>query len=71
MKIIKLVLLIALVIASMAILFQNQASWQVHFLWLTTDVPAIILLLLTLAAGFVLGFVASFLVRRGNKGTFN
>ncbi len=71
MKVIKLVLLIALVIASMAIVFQNQASWQVHFLWLTSDVPAIVLLLLTLAAGFILGFVASFLVRRDKKGSFN
>ena len=67
MNAIKLVLLVVLVIASTAVVFQNQALWQVHFLWLTSDVPAIILLFLTLAAGFIMGFVAALLVKRGKK----
>jgi uncharacterized integral membrane protein len=46
---------------------QNQASWQVHFLWLTGEVPGIVLLFLTAAAGFVMGIAVALLVKRGNK----
>jgi len=67
MKSVKLVLLLVLIVALAAVVLQNQASWQVHFLWLTGEVPAIILLLLTAAAGFIAGITVALLVKRGAK----
>lgn len=67
MKAIKLVLLLVLVVALAALVLQNQALWQVRFLWLTGEVPGIILLLLTAAAGFIAGITAALLVKRGAK----
>lgn len=67
MKSIKLVLLVVLAGALAAVVLQNQASWQVRFLWLTGEVPGIILLLLTAAAGFIVGITVAILVKRGTK----
>lgn len=67
MKSIKLVLLLVLVGALAVVVLQNQASWQVRFLWLTGEVPGIILLLLTAAAGFISGITVALLVKRGAK----
>lgn len=67
MKSVKLVLLLCLVAALAAIVLQNQAPWRVHFLWLTIEVPGIILLFLTAAAGFIMGITATLLVKRGTK----
>ena len=66
MKSIKLLLLLVLVVALAAVALQNQASWQVRFLWLTGEVPGIILLFLT-AAGFIAGITVALLVKRGAK----
>jgi uncharacterized integral membrane protein len=65
MKSFKLVLLMVLVVALAAVVLQNQASWQVQFLWLTGEVPGIILLFLTAAAGFIAGITVALLVKRG------
>jgi uncharacterized integral membrane protein len=67
MKSIKLLLLLVMVVALAAVVFQNQASWQVRFLWLTGEVPGIILLFLTAAAGFIAGITVALLVKRGAK----
>lgn len=67
MKSIKLALLVVLAGALAAVVLQNQASWQVRFLWLTGEVPGIILLLLTAAAGFIAGITVAILVKRGTK----
>lgn len=67
MKSIKLVLLLLLVAALAAVVLQNQGPWQVHFLWLTGEMPGIILLFLTAAAGFIAGISAVFLMKRGVK----
>ena len=67
MKSIKLVLLLVLVGALAAVVLQNQASWQVRFLWLTGEVPGIILLLLTAAGGFIAGITVALLVKRSAK----
>ena len=67
MKSIKLVMLLLLVGALAAVVLQNHASWQVRFLWLTGEVPGIILLLLTAAAGFIAGITVALLVKRGGK----
>lgn len=65
MKSRKLVLLLVLVVALAALVLQNQASWQVRFLWLTGDVPGIVLLFLTAAAGFIAGITVALLGKRG------
>jgi len=67
MKSIKLVLLVVLAGALTAVVLQNQAAWQVRFLWLSGEVPGIILLLLTAAAGFIAGITVAILVKRGTK----
>ena len=67
MKSFRLVLLLVVVAALAAIVFQNQAPWQVRFLWLTGEVPGIILLFLTAAGGFIAGITAALLVKRGAK----
>ena len=67
MKSVKLLVLLVLIVALAAAVLQNQASWQVHFLWLTGEVPGIVLLFLTAAAGFIMGIAVALLVKRGNK----
>lgn len=67
MNSIKLVLLLVLVVALAAVAFQNQGAWEVRFLWLTGEVPGIILLFLTAAAGFIAGITVALLVKRGAK----
>ena len=63
----KLLLLILLVLALGLVAFQNQASWPVRFLWMTGEMPGIILLFLTAATGFIAGIVVAFLVRHKSK----
>lgn len=63
----KLVLLLMLVITLAAIVIQNQEPWQVNFLWLSGEVPGIILLFLTAVAGFIAGVTAAFLAKHGKK----
>jgi len=67
MKLVKLVVLIALAVALAAVVVQNQAGVEVHFLWLTGKMPAIVLLLLTTAGGFVVGVLVALLTRGGAK----
>lgn len=67
MKSIKLSLLLVLVLALAAVVLQNQEPWEVRFLWLSGDVPGIILLFLTALAGFVAGITVALLMRRDAK----
>lgn len=67
MNSIKLVLLLVLVAALAAVAFQNREPWEVRFLWLTLNVPGIIMLFLTAAAGFIAGITVALLVKRGAK----
>lgn len=66
-KSIKLALLLVLVVALAAVVLQNQAPWQVRFLWLTGEVPGIILLFLTAAAGFSVGITVALLLKHRAK----
>ena len=59
MKSIKLVLLLVLIVTLTALVLQNKVPWQVRFLWLTGEVPGIILLFLTAAAGSIAGIQSS------------
>lgn len=67
MKSLKLVLLLVLAVALAAVALQNQAAWQVRFLWLTGEVPGIILLFFAAAVGFAMGITVALLMKRGNK----
>lgn len=63
MKTVKLVMILVLAIALAAVVLQNQAPWQVRFLWLNGEVLGIILLFLTAAAGFIAGLTVALLVK--------
>ncbi len=66
-KQIKLVLLLGLVVALAALVLQDQAPWQVRFLWLNGEMPGTILLFPTAAAGFIAGLTVALLVKRDAK----
>jgi uncharacterized integral membrane protein len=63
----KLILLLIVAAAIVAVVLQNQAPWQVRFLWLTGEVSGIILLFLTAAAGFIAGIIVVLLKSRDSK----
>jgi uncharacterized integral membrane protein len=63
MKTIKLVILLILSLALVLVVAQNTAPTQAHFLWLSAQVPVILLLFLTAAGGFVAGLLVALLVK--------
>jgi len=67
MKLFKLVLLFVLLISLMVVTLQNQATVKVHFLWLTGEMPAVILLFLTATGGFLMGLLVPLLIREKQK----
>lgn len=67
MRTVKLVLLLTLAIAVAAVVLQNQAPLRVQFLWLTGEVPGVILLFMTAVAGFIIGLTAALMVKSGAK----
>ncbi len=46
---------------------QNTAPVQARFLWLTAQMPVVVLLLITAAGGFVAGLLVAILVMSGAK----
>lgn len=67
MKKIKLVFLLIVSLALVLVVVQNNAPINARFLWLTAEVPVIVLLFLTAAGGFVSGLLAALLVKSGAK----
>ena len=67
MKKAKLVLLLAIVVLLAVFVLQNREPWQVRFLWLSGEMPAIVVLFLTAVAGLAAGIISAVLVRRGTK----
>lgn len=67
MKSVKLAGLLVLVVALAVVVFQNRDPWQVRFFWIAGDVPGIILLFLTAAAGFMMGIAVALLTKRRKK----
>lgn len=67
MKTVKLVLLLVLAAALALVVFQNTAPVRMRFLWLTGEVPAVLLLFLTAAGGFIMGLIVALLVKSGVK----
>jgi uncharacterized integral membrane protein len=66
-KTVKLLFILAISLALVLLVVQNRAPVQTHFLWLTAEVPAILLLFLTLAGGFVLGLLVALFVKTSRK----
>lgn len=61
MRTIKVVLLLVLAVSLAVVVLQNTAAVQVRFLWLSGEMPAVLLLLVTAAGGFVLGLLTALL----------
>lgn len=66
MKKVKLALLLVLVGALVLLVLQNRGAWQVKFLWMSGELPGILLLFITTATGFAAGIIAALLMR-GHK----
>jgi len=67
MKNTKLVLIAVLGLALIVFVVQNTAAVEARFLWFNSEIPMIVLLLLTAAGAFVLGLLVTFFVRGGSK----
>lgn len=65
MQRIKLAVLLLIGLGVVLVVIQNTAPVQARFLWMTAEVPAIVLLFLTAAGGFVAGLLAAILAKRG------
>lgn len=55
----KLILILIVVVLALIVLFQNTQVVTFRFLFWSKDISQIVLVLLTLALGFVLGFIAA------------
>ncbi len=67
MKRVKLAVLVAIGLALMMLVVQNTAPVQARFLWMSAEIPAVVLLFLTAAGGFVAGLLVALLAKRGSK----
>jgi len=63
MKKIKLVLIVVLSISLVLLIAQNTTQVRGRFLWLTTDVPLILLLILTASGAFMLGLLVAIIMK--------
>lgn len=66
----KLVGILVLVIALGIVILQNRDPVRTHFLFITVEMPHILLLLLTAGGGFALGLLSA-LFTRSKKGEQN
>jgi uncharacterized integral membrane protein len=71
MRTMKLILLLILAVILTLLVAQNTAPVQMRFLWMIGEVPAVLLLFLTAAGGFILGLLAALLVKTGRKDQMN
>ncbi len=65
MKKAKWALLLTLGLALALLVAQNTAPVRARFLWLSAEIPAIVLLFLAAAGGFFSGLLVALLLRRG------
>jgi uncharacterized integral membrane protein len=61
----KLAVLLLISLGVVLMVIQNTAPVQARFLWLTAEIPVIVLLFVTAVGGFVAGLLAAFLIKRG------
>ncbi len=69
MKTVKLISILLVAIALAVVVLQNTSLVQVRFLWLSGEMPAILLLFLISAGGFILGLVVALVIRSGTMAT--
>lgn len=67
MKTAKLIGILALVLSLGIVFIQNRAPVRTHFLFITVEMPHILLLLLTAGGGFALGLLVAFFNRSRPK----
>ncbi|MCA1754793.1 MAG: LapA family protein [Spirochaeta sp.] len=67
MRKVKLIAVLLLSFALVMVVAQNTAPIEARFLWLTAEVPAILLLFLTAVGGFVVGILTSLLIGRAHQ----
>ena len=67
MKNLKVVLLWLLSIVFVLLIVQNTAPVRARFLWMTADVPIILLLLFAAAVGFISGLFIGLPMKSKNK----
>ncbi len=65
MKRIKPAVLVVVGMLLMLLVVQNTAPVQAHFLWMTAEVPVVVLLFLVAVGGFVAGLLVAWLSHRG------
>ena len=63
----KLILLLVLAVLLLLTVLQNQEPFRIRFLWMTGEVPGVVLLFLTALAGFIMGLIAALLIKRNAK----
>jgi uncharacterized integral membrane protein len=66
MKTSKLVTILVISVVLLLVVIQNTSPVQARFLWLSAEVPAILLLFLMAVGGFVLGLLVALLRRRNH-----
>jgi len=64
-------MLVAVTISLTAVVLQNTELFQVKFLWLSGEIPAILLLFMTAVAGFLMGAIVSYLMQGSSKNKDN
>ena len=67
MKIFKLAVVLILAVLLVMLIFQNMTEVPIHFLWFSGELPAALLLFLSLAGGLVIGITVTLILRRGKK----
>jgi len=66
MKTSKLVTILVISVVLLLVVIQNTSPVQARFLWLSAEVPAILLLFLMAVGGFTLGLLVALLRRRNH-----
>jgi len=64
MKTAKMVVLIITGVALVVLVLQNNAPVPARFLWLSAELPVVVLLFLSALGGFVSGMIATLLLQR-------
>ncbi|MBN1547494.1 MAG: hypothetical protein JW902_12630 [Syntrophaceae bacterium] len=69
MKKLKIVFLLVLGISLILVVIQNTAPVRTHFLWLTAEIPAVVLLFLTAVGSFISGLLVALLIKSDTNST--